>query len=107
MFLFAVETVEPFLDGYKLRLRIGNPSNIRLEGFKLLVRYGKLSPPIPDFNKVADITPLQSEALNWKNLQESWEKSLQEMEIAFAEILRPGAWNSVDIALPGTKPGEF
>ena len=34
--LVGTENVEPYLDGYKIHLKIGNPTNIRFNGFSLI-----------------------------------------------------------------------
>ncbi|HOJ19628.1 MAG TPA: hypothetical protein PLT92_13785 [Ignavibacteriaceae bacterium] len=39
--LVAVDNVEPFLDGYKIRLRIGNPYSLHFLGGKMNVFWGK------------------------------------------------------------------
>lgn len=49
VFLFTVDGAEPFLDGHKIILRIGNPMNMTFSGFKLKVRYGKRPPAFPSF----------------------------------------------------------
>ncbi len=56
VFLFAVDGVEPFLDGHKILLRIGNPMNMTFSGFKLKVRYGKRPPVSPSFESTSAAT---------------------------------------------------
>ncbi|MFH1552814.1 MAG: DUF3251 domain-containing protein [Candidatus Omnitrophota bacterium] len=81
-FLVACESVEPYSDGYKLTLIIGNPSAVTYNGFILMVKWGKKF----DAGSTATL--------------EEWENSLKQKKHLFASnILRPGAWNRAELDL--------
>ncbi len=87
-FLVALDRVIPYMNGYKLTVSIGNPSNATFTGARVKVRWGK--------------------AYNWAGFTEAsykqWQSTIQQKEIALKEDLVPGAWNPVDLLLvPATK----
>jgi hypothetical protein len=86
-FMVAAESVEPYLDGYKVVLSIGNPMLATFNGFKLRVEWAT------SITKAADY--------------ETWEKTRQQKEISFTEPLQPGRWNQVELLLPSTKPDQL
>ena len=85
-FLVAVKKVEPYLDGYKIYLLIGNPTNVTYEGFNLKVKHGRET--------------------DFKNYR-LWKKSLKEKNISFVEKLLPGYWNEIELILAPAKPEEI
>ncbi|MCX7866150.1 MAG: DUF3251 domain-containing protein [Limisphaera sp.] len=102
--LFAVDGAEPFLDGHKFILRIGNPMNMTFSGFKLKVRYGKRPPAFPSF-EVGD-TNAVAVLQKWARDMQGWEKTVRETEFSFTDSLEPGAWNKIDFILKETKPED-
>jgi hypothetical protein len=87
-FLVSCEDVTPYLDGYKIRLRIGNLSSATYNGFKLTVKWGRAMPTTVD-------------------QADGGTNSLKEKEMSFTEDLRPGAWNSVEVVLSPAKPDQL
>lgn len=81
--LVSVESAEPYLDGYKVRLNIGNPSYVTYTGFKLKVKWAK---------------KYDSSKFSYASWSE-WSKSIREKEIPFTEKLEPGTWNEVELIL--------
>jgi len=82
-FLLSVEDAIAYLDGYKIRLNIGNPSAARYDGFKLKVKWSKGY----DFSNFEAVSYLQ------------WQKAIREKEVSFTEALQPGTWNRVEMIL--------
>jgi hypothetical protein len=105
VFLFSVDKAEPYLDGHKIFLRIGNLANATFSGFKLGVSYSKQKPIFPapqpgSTNEVSAFAEFQKERQIWLN-------SIRSTEISFADELQPGAWNVVDFTLKDTKPDQI
>ena len=85
-FLIACQDVTPYLDGYKVRFSIGNPSSASYQGFKLTAQWGKKMPAKP---------------------RADWVKSLGYKQMTFTETLFPGAWNDVEIILSPAKSDDL
>lgn len=83
LLLVSLEEVTPYLDGYKLRVSIGNPSFATYGGFKVKARWGPRADPGP-FN-LAKFRERQAQ--------------IKEKEISFTERLEPGLWNEVELIL--------
>lgn len=82
-FLIIVEDAVPYLDGYKVRLQIGNPSTAKYSGFKAKVKWAKKY-NFPKFTAA---------------FYREWRKSIQEKEVSFTDTLEPGTWNKVELIL--------
>lgn len=104
VFLFSVDGAEPFLDGHKIILKIGNPMNMTFLGFKLKVRYGKRPPAFPSFE--AGDTNAVAILQKWEQDWQAWEKTVRKTEFSFTDSLQPGAWNKIDFILRETKPED-
>jgi len=104
VFLFTVDGAEPFLDGHKIILRIGNPMNMTFLGFKLKVRYGRRPPAFPSFE--AGDTNTAAIFQKWVQDWQAWEKTVRKTEFSFTDSLQPGAWNKIDFTLKETKPED-
>ena len=87
-FFISCEDVQPYLDGYKLILNIGNPLYVKYDGFKLSIKYGRQF----DFK-----------TMNYGN----WEGSLKITEKAFTDELLPATWNKIEMVLAPAKPEEM
>lgn len=93
--LIAFKSADPVvygfeLEGYNVKLDIGNSSNMDYDSFTLTVRYGKkLDLEDPQFD------------------YEQWEKSLKEKEFDFSRRLPRGTWNPVQFTLPVKKVQDF
>jgi prefoldin subunit 5 len=88
-FLISVDGVTPYLNGYKLNLRIGNPSMCKFGGFTLKVKWGE------DFTSKGKLT------------YQDWKKSLISKDEKFTEDLECGRWNKVDLVLAPAKPEQL
>lgn len=91
--LISVERVEPHLDGVRVTLRVGNPHNVILQGFKAKVRWGGRLPLPNDDQFDAKMT--------------TWKSAVQEKEISSSSSIFAGSWNLVQITVAPAKQEEF
>ena len=94
--LVALSDVRPYLDGVKVKLMLGNIQNASYSGFEISSEYSRRYP------KYIKDQPEQ----NKKN-REEYESSKRKKEEKFTQLLKAGAWNTVEITLPDIKPSEF
>jgi len=92
-FLVSLKNVEPYLDGYKLTLNVGNPLSATYESLKFNVIWGK------KLNSADSLTDA--------NAYSKWEKTLRNKEVTIADKLQPGAWNKVTLVLSPAKSDEL
>jgi len=91
-FMVACEGVEPFGDGQKLSLRIGNPHYATFDGVEMKVRYGRRAPEVSDSSAVET-------RRNWWREKTKWNKELRTQHFSFPTTIHPGAWNAVPVIL--------
>jgi hypothetical protein len=88
--LFVVcEGAEPYLDGYKVHLKIGNPSSATYKGVSMFISWATAKPEV---NK--------PEFVNWS-------KSIHKKLFEFPDPIQPGDWNKIDVILSPAKPEEL
>lgn len=75
-FLFIVKDITPYLNGYKIKFTIGNPSYATYKGYKLKILWGD----------------------NFL--------SLKEANFSFTQDLKPGSWNNAEFVLAPAKSEE-
>lgn len=92
-FWVMLENVEPYPDGYKLVLSIGNPYYAIFSGMKTLARWG------PAFD--GNVSEKDVSAY------EAWEKTLKEKEETMTSELRPGTWNKMTLILAPAKQEDL
>ena len=85
-FLVSLQNVEPYLDGVKVRLNIGNPLSATYGGFKIKAKWG------PKWNRVS---------------VKEWQSALREKELSFTDSLESGRWNGVELILSPATPEDF
>jgi hypothetical protein len=96
-FLVIVDDVKPYANGYKLKLRIGNPYFASFNGIKITIEWGKELPILPPD---ADADKFKQ----WEKVYKEHEESIKIKEITIVEQLAPGTWTRVEITLyPATK----
>jgi hypothetical protein len=78
-FLVSLADASPYLNGYRINLDLGNPSNAKYSNAKLKITWG---PAIKDFSKY-----------------DEWKASLHEKDVDITSNLEPGAWNHETIDL--------
>lgn len=85
-FLVSCQDVQPYLDGYKVILHIGNPLGVRFVGFKITARWGpRYTGEDNDYESYA-----------------KWMGGLKARDFAFADVLEAGRWNEVELVLTQT-----
>jgi outer membrane murein-binding lipoprotein Lpp len=94
--LITLSDVRPYLDGVKVKLKLGNIQSASYSGFVISSEYSRRFP------KYIKDQPEQ----NKKNTEE-YERSIRKKEQEFTQLLKAGAWNTVEITLPDIKPTEF
>lgn len=87
-FLISVKSVDPYLDGVKVTLRVGNMYNADFVGCRFDVKWG--SKPPSGFNGYSD-----------------WMKSLQEKSVSIVDRIRAGRWTEVSFVLSPAAPSRF
>lgn len=80
-FLISLDDVTPYLDGKKVKLRIGNPSTATFKGFDLEFKWGQKY----DSKK--------------KQPYDEWKKALNRKTVSFTKSLNPGTWNRTEAVL--------
>ena len=92
-FLISCLDAKPFLQGYKVILKIGNPSSAIYNGFKIKAKWGRKF----DYKKTSSGGP------NY----EDWKKSLREKETSYVNDLKPASWNRIELILSPAKSEEL
>jgi hypothetical protein len=92
-FMISVRDVKPFLNGFKVRLSIGNPTTVTYLGFVLNAKWGRSF----------DFKEMKTDRSAYSN----WQKSLQQKEIKFTDQLKPATWNNVDLIIIPAKQDEL
>lgn len=84
-FLVSVRGAQPYLDGYKVVLGIGNPTCAIYEGIKISASWGPRG-------------RLDNPGFFSKG---------RKLDVGFAGRLEPGRWNDIEFVLPSTQPHEL
>lgn len=92
-FLIELDHPEEVEDGYKIVLRIGNPTGLHVHQFKIFGNYG--SPP-PDVSDAKDYTTMIQTI-------DSWEASLKTFESSYVTSLEPNKWTRVGLVVPAER----
>lgn len=87
-FFISLDNVEPFLDGYRIVLRIGNPYAITFRDVRISADWNKKMPS--DFAKYAE-----------------WAESKRTQEFSESTELKPGSWTTFRLALTETKSDQL
>jgi len=95
-FLVVLEDIQPYLDGQRITLLIGNMNYATFDGVTLKVSWGLRSPL---HRKSKSPEPWKA----WKEYRDS----KQSKEVKLTDKLRPGAWNKVRFNIAPAKAGEF
>ena len=94
-FLISCEGVEPYLEGFKVHLQIGNPTAMLVSTPKITLEWGAQAPK-PDVNaKDSDLA------------YKDWRKSLQQTSVTLNSNLKPGFWNDVEVIVSPAKANEL
>lgn len=87
-FLVSLESVAPYLNGYKLIIDVGNPTTARFHGATIICKWNK--------------------AYDWRHYsQESykaWQAAIHTSQTNVTNEIDPGSWNPIEIdLLPATQ----
>jgi len=104
--LISCDGVEPYLDGHRIKLRLGNPLNMQFSGFKLRFKFGRKPPELPKLKNMSKSDFLKAGEA-WQRDYDAWKESLREAESSYAVDLLPGAWKTVRATLPQTKAEDI
>ena len=88
--MVILNSAEPYIDGYRLQLRIGNPMAARYDGFKLTLSWQN---PAPE-QKAGE-----SDEESQKRYEEWLKEKPHEKEVSFTETLYPSSWNNVSVVI--------
>jgi hypothetical protein len=89
----SIRDIKPYADGVRVTLNVGNLTTAEISGITYSVKWGQSKPSYKD--------------KEWGNKLAAWVMALQEKTHSFPHTLKPGLWNVVQIALPGTQPQKF
>jgi hypothetical protein len=87
-FFVSLGKVEPFLDGYRIVLEIGNPYAITFFDLKITIEWNKKIP---------------SDLSNY----DAWLKTKRVQDFSDLTELRPGSWTNLPLVLSDTKPDQL
>ncbi len=96
-FLIELQSQEPDPKGYRLTLRIGNPTGLHVHQFKIYGDYGNPPPEVPE-NATYD---------TYVRSIDQWEGSLKTFEATFVTSLPPNEWTVVGLVIPATRLAEL
>jgi len=107
-----IESVEPYLDGYKLVLEIGNPLIAEING-TITVISGTATPNMPaqasgeqnTSEKVDEDAVRQADAYSEKI--SAWTKSLRRTTFFLDSMLKPAAWSKINVIITPAKLEEL
>ena len=89
--LVSLRSVEPYLNGIKAVLDVGNPLTASFNGFVVSAKWGR---PFDYKNWTAE-------------RYKEWQASLQARDESFTETLNAGSLTPVQLLLPNTPPAQF
>jgi hypothetical protein len=87
-FLVSCEDIQPYLDGYRVKLQIGNPYAVTFSGCQILAKWGAKFDP-------------------QKMTYDDWQKGLKTKNFALTSDLRPATWNRVTITITPATPSDL
>src|ERR1035437_5959858 len=89
-FLVMLNSAEPYLNGYRLQIRIGNPMAATYNGFKLTLSWQNPAP---------EQKPGESDEQFQKREEEWLKERPHEKEVSFTDTLYPSSWNNVSVVI--------
>jgi hypothetical protein len=96
LFVVRATGADPYLDGYRLHLTIGNAMAAGYSQFALHITYGPTKPSFTP-HKPANLNKLREH----KDDLKSWESRLRTSKQTLHKALLPGVDTAVDVVLPG------
>ena len=99
--------IEPYLDGHKIALEIGNPLLTTFSGFSLSVDFGIRPPTYPSSESGIQDAAAKLKLITYQIDYDAWKKTLKHQAIPFTETLLPGKWTTVQFPLSPSKPEDI
>jgi outer membrane murein-binding lipoprotein Lpp len=87
--MVSIEDIEPYADGVKVRLAVGNPNAVTLNGLRGEATYG------PASSRIGAIPAGE------------WSAKQHTIQLTLPDSLTPARWNKVTITLPGIAASDF
>jgi hypothetical protein len=92
-FLVRIAKVEPYLDGYRINVDIGNPQSATYGGVTLITTWGRGIRSMGTTNVL--------------DAMEKWSQGLKTNKTELTEDLLPATWNNVSIILSPATPDSL
>lgn len=107
LFPILVENAEPFLDGHKVTLRIGNLTGATMTGVELRIAYGPRRPALPNI-PMGTVAAKASEAwVDYFGKLEEAKKKMRTITVQAGKVLAPSSWTLVAVTLSPSKPEDL
>lgn len=108
IFFVSCKEAAPYLDGYKIKLSIGNPFFATYNDFELDVTWGGKE---PNFNEMLTQASTNSGHYfsvlsDYEKAHATWEHSLRKKTCAFVQELKAGTWNEIAFDIAPAAPQE-
>ncbi|RKL62315.1 DUF3251 domain-containing protein [Thermoanaerobacteraceae bacterium SP2] len=94
-FFVSIDKIEPYLDGFKVYVNIGNPTLATFSDLKLTVQWSN------------DILALANIKIGTNELSNEAENQINKQEYTFTDTLLPGKWTKVDFVIPNVKAEDI
>jgi hypothetical protein len=107
VFPVLVEDAQPYLDGYKVRLRIGNLTAATITGVSLEITYGLREPDFPVGNQRLSPTEVLKARQDYVEHLAQNLKQQRTLSVNAENDFLPASWNIVDVVISPAKPEEL
>jgi len=96
----SCKDAQPYLDGYKLLLEVGNPSGASFGNSTIKTKWGPKHPVFPGTKE----RPAKAEdVIKYSEAVAKWKQELREKDFPLTQHLAAGSWNPVEIVLSPAK----
>ena len=103
LFPVSIENIEPYLNGYKIKLNIANLTSCEISNPEISIRYGRKTIKFPEYRN--DLSPSENQNIlnKYKEDSEKIKNETKTLTIESTTALKSGNWNSVEIIIPSAK----
>ena len=106
-FPVVIEDVQPYLDGHKVKLRVGNLTSAAMTDVKLELVYGVRDPAFPGRNAtLSDADNLIIFQHHFATVEQN-KKSRRTLTVDAGKDLAPASWNIVEAIISPSKAEEL
>jgi hypothetical protein len=107
-FFISVEKIEPYLDGQRVHLTVGNPSLVVFNGCILTVTWNERMPKskLSDLNASSTFEQRSAALQEQMGTMRAWEAKHRKQEFSLTTVLSPGRWTPIDVVLPNTTASQ-